>query len=115
MALLSNVVRLADYMCCEAGVALLLGSLEQLRAAMEAQPLLLTQASGRAGGPGGQGDVDTGCVGCEAGAARLRLSVLYCLRGAGVRVWGEAGPVGGGACCLFLAYDRDAEQGGTKP
>ncbi|KAG2482389.1 hypothetical protein HYH03_018685 [Edaphochlamys debaryana] len=45
VSLLVNMVRLADYMCCEGGLALLLRTLEGLRDAFESKAILLTQLS----------------------------------------------------------------------
>jgi dynein heavy chain len=45
VALLVNMVRLADYMCCEGALSLLLRTLEGLRDTFESKAILLTQLS----------------------------------------------------------------------
>ncbi|KXZ49087.1 hypothetical protein GPECTOR_23g2 [Gonium pectorale] len=82
VSLLVNMVRLADYMCCEGALALLLRTLERLRDAFESKAILLTQvsfgldtpslseaAAAAAAGtdlqPGGAADTEAGASGAQ--------------------------------------------------
>ncbi len=76
VSLLVNMVRLADYMCCEGAMALLLRTLENLRDAFETKALLLTQLSfdidpdGGAGAPGAEASgTELGSTGTLSGMA----------------------------------------------
>ncbi|KAG2436335.1 hypothetical protein HXX76_006644 [Chlamydomonas incerta] len=98
VSLLVNMVRLADYMCCEGSLALLLRTLEGLRDTFESKAILLTQLSF---------DLDSPSL-TEAAAAAS--AAAHGGADAGAAGGGGGGGEGGMGQVTFHASEEDVRQ-----